>query len=124
MNKDYEIVVLFHPDLEIDIDKALKKVEGLVKGQKGTITTSDNWGKRKLAYPIKKQEHAIYVYYEVNLPPEGVAKLEYNLNITKEVIRYIVTHPVPKMPEREGRDGDREDSDKESSDDKNDKEEK
>lgn len=100
---DYEIVVLYHPDLEIDIEKALSKVEGIIKDQKGEITKSDNWGKRKLAYAIKKQEHAIYVYYEVKMSPEAVAKVEYNMNISKEVLRYIITHPVPEMPEREER---------------------
>lgn len=97
--KDYEVVVLLHPDLEIDLDKPLKKVEEIIKEQKGKITKSDVWGKRKLAYPINKEDFAVYVYYELTLPPENVRKLETSFNIADEVIRYLVSHPVPVVEE-------------------------
>lgn len=89
----YEIAVLYHPDLEIDLDKATKKVEKILTDSKGKITNVDNWGKRKLAYPINKQEHAVYVFYTVELPPENVNKVEGTLNITDEVIRYLIVKP-------------------------------
>ena len=104
----YELVVLLHPDLEIDLDKPLKKIEQLIKAQSGKITTHDVWGKRKLAYPIKKEDFAVYVYYELELDPTKIQKLEGNLNITDEILRYLITHPVPKVEELE------EDSDEES----------
>lgn len=97
----YELVVLLHPDLEIDLDKPLKKIENIVKEQKGKLTKTDVWGKRKLAYPINKEEFAVYVYYEVELPPENIRKLENALNITDEVIRYLVSHPVPEVEEED-----------------------
>jgi len=99
--RDYELVVLYHPDLEIDLDKALKKIEDLIKKSKGKITFSESWGKRKLAYPIQKQEYAIYVYYEIQLPLEGISAIESQLNITDEVIRYLLTKPTPNFGDRE-----------------------
>ena len=99
--RDYELVVLYHPDLEIDLDKALKKVDGLIKDSGGKVSYSDNWGKRRLAYPIKKQDYAIYVYYEVQLDRKGLAKLEGLFNITDEVIRYLLTKPTPNFGDRE-----------------------
>ena len=89
------MVVLLHPDLEIDLDKPLKKVADIIAKNGGKITKQDNWGKRKLAYPIKKEDFAVYVYFEIQLPPEGYAKVESTLNITNEVLRYLITHPVP-----------------------------
>jgi len=89
--RDYELVVLFHPDLEIDLEKPQKKLEKIIQDLGGKITTTDNWGKRKLAYPIKKQEFAVYVYYELQLKPETIGKLDTTLNITDEVIRHLVT---------------------------------
>ena len=89
----YEIAVLYHPDLEIDLDKATSKIEKIIKDNGGNITNTDNWGKRKLTYPIKKQEHAIYVFYAAELPAQNVQKIEGMLNITSEVIRYIVVRP-------------------------------
>lgn len=89
----YEVAVLYHPDLEIDLDKATSKVEKILKDNGGKVVSVDNWGKRKLAYPIKKQEHAVYVFYTVELPAEGVGKVEAAFNITDEVIRFLITRP-------------------------------
>ena len=89
--RDYELVVLFHPDLELDLDKPQAKLEKIIKDLGGKINTTDNWGKRRLAYPIKKQEYAVYVYYEVSLDSQKVGKLDTTLNITDEVIRHLLT---------------------------------
>lgn len=89
----YEVAVLYHPDLEVDLTKAEEKVAKIFSDNGGKITATDNWGKRKLAYSIKKQEYAIYVFYTVDLPTEGVKKVESTLNITDEVVRYLITRP-------------------------------
>lgn len=89
----YEIAVLYHPDLEIDLEKATSRVEKIFKDNGGKVVNVDNWGKRKLAYPIKKNEHAVYVFYTVDMPGEGVRKVESTLNITDEVIRFLITKP-------------------------------
>jgi small subunit ribosomal protein S6 len=89
----YEIAVLYHPDLEIDLEKATAKVEKIFTGNGGKVANVDNWGKRKLAYPIKKNESAVYVFYTVELPAESVRKVESTLNITDEVIRFLVVRP-------------------------------
>ncbi len=89
----YEIAVLYHPDLEVDLTKAEERVTKIITSNGGKITATDNWGKRKMAYTIKKQEHAIYVFYTVELPGESVRKVESTLNITDEVIRYLIVRP-------------------------------
>ncbi|HSX53505.1 MAG TPA: 30S ribosomal protein S6 [Patescibacteria group bacterium] len=89
----YEIAVLYDPDLEIDLDKATAKVEKIFTDNGGKVINADNWGKRKLAYAIKKQDHAVYVFYALELPTESVQKVENTLNITDEVIRFLITRP-------------------------------
>jgi small subunit ribosomal protein S6 len=89
----YEVAVLYHPDLEIDLEKASKRVEKIFTDNGGKIKNTDNWGKRKLAYPIKKNEHAVFVFYTVEFPGASVAKVESTLNITDEVIRFLITRP-------------------------------
>ena len=89
----YEIAVLYHPDLEVDLSKAEDKVKKIVADNGGKITATDNWGKRKLAYNIANNEHAIYVFYVVEMPPENVQKVEGLLNIATEVIRFLITKP-------------------------------
>lgn len=89
----YEIAVLYHPDLEIDLEKAESRIIKIITDNKGKITKTDNWGKRKLAYPIAKQEFAVYVFYTVEIPTENVAKVEQVFNITDEIIRFLITKP-------------------------------
>lgn len=89
----YEIAILYDPDLEIDLEKATARVEKIFTDNGGTITNTDNWGKRKLAYPIKKNESAVYVFYTVELPAQSVKKIEGILNITDEVIRFLISRP-------------------------------
>lgn len=89
----YEIAVLYHPDLEIDLEKASNKVEKIITDNGGKIIKTDNWGKRKLAYPIAKNDFAVYVFLTVEMPAEGVQKIELTLNITDEVIRFLITRP-------------------------------
>lgn len=89
----YEIAVLYHPDLEVDLEKATSRVEKIITDNGGKVTNTDNWGKRKLAYAIKRNESAIYVIYTVDMPAENVRKVESTLNITDEVIRFLITKP-------------------------------
>jgi small subunit ribosomal protein S6 len=87
----YEIAIIYHPDLEIDIEKATDKVEKIFKDNGAKITKTDNWGKRKLAYKINKQDHGIYAFYTLDIAPEKVDKINEILRITDEVIRYLIT---------------------------------
>lgn len=89
----YEIAVLYHPDLEVDLTKAEDRVTKIFTDNGGKVTGTDNWGKRKLAYSIKGNEHAVYVFYKVDLPPASVQKVEATLNITDEVIRFLIVKP-------------------------------
>lgn len=93
MTQQYEIAVLYDPGLEIDLEKATSRVEKIFTDNGGKITNVDNWGKRKLAYTIKKNDSAIYVFYTLDIPAENVQKIEKTLNITDEVIRFLITKP-------------------------------
>ena len=99
----YEITVLYHPDLEIDLDKATNKVEKSIKDNGGKIINVDNWGKRKLAYTIKTQEYAVYVCYTVDMPGENVKKtgsllLGHGKSLFKEVVDLQTTPCLRTKP--------------------------
>ncbi len=88
--KDYEFTVLFHPDLEMNLDPALDKVKKLIETNGGKIIKEENDGKKRIAYPIRKQEFAIYYYFDLELPAEAPAKISSTLNISDEVMRYLL----------------------------------
>lgn len=95
MNK-YEAAILYDPDLAVDLEKATSRVEKIFTDNGAEIVESDNWGVRKLAYPIKKHESAVYVIYTLSIPAQSVRKIESTLNITDEVIRFLITRPDEK----------------------------
>ena len=88
--KQYELTVLYHPDLEMNIDPATAKVKKLIEDNGGKIVKEVEEGKKKLAYKVKNQDYAVYYYYELELPASAPAKMSSVLNITDEVIRYLL----------------------------------
>lgn len=95
--KNYELTVLIHPDLESDIEAPLSKVRALIEKNGGKVIAEDNWGKKKLAYTIKKEAFAVYVHMEVSLPSEAPLKISNTLNITDEVLRYLLVTVDEKL---------------------------
>ena len=94
--KEYELTVVIHPDLEADLETPLTKVRGIIEAAGGKIAREDNWGKKKLAYAIKRQEFGVYVYMDVELPAEAPLKISDTFNITEEVLRYLLVKVDPK----------------------------
>ena len=94
--KEYELSILFHPDLEMNLDPALDKVKKLIKSNGGKITKEEPEGKKRLAYPIDGNEFAIYYFLNAELPAEAPAKISNTLGITDEVIRYLVVKSDPR----------------------------
>ncbi len=88
--KLYELSVLFHPDLEMNLDQPLAKVKALITDNGGEIVSEDNAGKKRLAYRINNEDFAVYVFMDIKLPAEVVKKVQSTLNITDEVMRYLL----------------------------------
>lgn len=95
--KEYELTVLIHPDLEVDLDAPLTKLRDIVKNAGGTIASEDNWGKKKLAYRIKREDFAVYVQFALQLPADAPLKISNILNITDEVLRYLLVSVDEKV---------------------------
>jgi small subunit ribosomal protein S6 len=88
--KEYELTVLIHPDLEVDIEKPLAKLRNLITVNGGNIIKEDIWGKKKLAYKVKGEDFAVYAYFDLSLPSDAPLKISNNLNISDEVLRYLL----------------------------------
>ena len=89
--RQYELVFIVHPDLD---DAALKEVIERVKGwiteANGQVAKVDYWGKRKLAYLIRKQSEGHYVLMETEMAPSFGIVLERNLRFLEPVMRFLV----------------------------------
>lgn len=106
--KQYELTVLIHPDLEMNLQPALDKIKKIVDAAGGEIVSENNEGKRRLAYAIEKQEFAIYYEYVLNLPADGPAKIDREFAIADEVIRHLLVKVDPKKAKFEAKRKERE----------------
>jgi len=94
---EYELVVMWRPELEAKIDAAAATVAKLIADNGGKITAEDNWGRREMAYKIAGETHAIYRVYTLELPAPAPAKIDGVLNITDGVIRHLLTRVDQKV---------------------------
>lgn len=96
----YEIAVLFDPQLSVDADKATEKINKIYKDNNVKVVETDSWGKKKLAYKIGQHTEALYVFYIVEIPAENVQKVESTFNITDEIIRYSIIKIDTKLEKK------------------------
>lgn len=90
--RDYELVFIVHPDLdETAFNDLLEKVKGWITEAGGQVTKVELWGKRKLAYLIRKQSEGQYVLMLTKMSPAFCAQLERNLRFQEPVLRFLLT---------------------------------
>jgi len=88
----YEIVVVMRADLTAeDVTTHVDTITGWVTAREGQVVQVDHWGRRKLAYPIRKQRDGYYVLLKAELPPAAPVEIERNLRITEDILRFLVT---------------------------------
>lgn len=88
---NYELVFILQADLdEATLEAAVENVETLIKNSKGEIAKIDRWGKRKLAYPIRKMNEGYYCYMTFAYNPDEVAALKRTLGYNEQVLRSII----------------------------------
>ncbi len=85
------MMVIFTPELE---DEALKeeitKVEDLIKKEEGEVEKVDLWGKRRLAYPIKKKREGIYAVFYFQVGPDKLKEIDRVMKINQKVMRFMI----------------------------------
>lgn len=90
--RTYEIVFIVHPDLdETAFKEVVDRVLGWITDVGGSVTKVDIWGKRKLAYEIKKQREGQYVLMQAQMNPSFTVELERNFRFLEPVMRFLVT---------------------------------
>jgi len=86
----YELVFILNANLtEDDFSGVLEKVNDLITKLGGTVTETNQWGKRRLAYPIKKQAEGNYVLEKVQIKQTALKELDANLKLSEDVLRYL-----------------------------------
>ncbi|KPK16869.1 MAG: hypothetical protein AMJ62_03750 [Myxococcales bacterium SG8_38] len=87
--REYETIYILRPDVDNEkAEQIVGRLKDVIARLDGTLTKLDNWGKRKLAYPIQKNSRGIFVYLRYVGFNDLVAELERNLRLLDEVVRF------------------------------------
>ncbi|KAA1294368.1 MAG: 30S ribosomal protein S6 [SAR202 cluster bacterium] len=90
--RKYELVMAITPmSNEDEINSVLEKIESYVNKNGGDLTERDNWGIKRLSYPIQKSNEGNYVRTLFSLQASAVKELEVMLNLTEEVLLHMVS---------------------------------
>lgn len=89
--RDYELVFIVHPDLDdAALNEVVERVKAWITDASGKIEKIEQWGKRKLAYPIRKQKEGQYVLVRLSMDPASCSVLERNLRFLEPVMRFLL----------------------------------
>jgi len=96
--KSYEVMLAISPDLEQEeLDSFLEKYKKLIQEKKGVIVKIDKWGKKDLAYEIKKFQQANYVVISFDLDGQQILELERIMRLDDQIIRYLLVARQEKI---------------------------
>ncbi len=88
-SREYETIYIMNPNIDQDAtSKVASRVSGIIEKLDGKLVKVDNWGRRRLAYPIQKHQRGHFVYLRYLGYNDLVAELERNFRLLDEVIRY------------------------------------
>lgn len=89
--RQYEVAYIVHPELDETAFKDINdRVNGMITDGGGKVEKAELWGKKKLAYEIRKQTEGQYVFLNATLAPEFCTELERNLRLLEPVLRFMI----------------------------------
>jgi small subunit ribosomal protein S6 len=92
--RNYEVGLIVHPDTNPEaLDELLAKVKSWITEAGGTVSKVDLWGKRRMAYSIRKQRDGLYAFLYADMPGTVPSMLERNLRLNEAILRFSIIRP-------------------------------
>jgi len=96
--RNYDIGFIINPELtEEEIKKTINSVTTVIEDNGGIIEKLDEWGRKRLVYPIQKHKEGIYTFIYAELTGDVVEKIERRLKLNEKIIRFIVVRLDDKL---------------------------
>ena len=94
--RKYEVIFIIRSMEEEATNAVIDKFSKLIAANGGKITKEDRWGKRRLAYEIKKEAEGFYVLFYVTCEPKCVAECDRVMKITDEILKHMIVRSDEK----------------------------
>jgi len=102
VSRDYELGFILNPEVsEDEIRSLLDRIEQIVANYGGQIFKVNQWGRRRLAYPIERHRDGYYTFIDMTLTPKTVTEIERTLRVSETVFRYMMKRRDPKIAQKE-----------------------
>ena len=102
MRRDYELGFIVNPEVsEEQTGALLGRIEQIVTNHDGQVVRVNQWGRRRMAYPIEHHRDGFYIFIDMILTPETVFELDRTLKVTEEVLRHMIIRRDPKAVQKE-----------------------
>ena len=89
--RDYELVVVLSPTIgDEGFPVTIERINGVIQANGGEIKNVDQWGRRRLAYPIRRNLEGFYAVTTFSAEPTAIRPLEANLDLAEDVLRHLV----------------------------------
>lgn len=89
--REYELVLILSPEIGDDeVSAGIERLQQGVTSRGGEVIAVNHWGRRRLAYPIKRHLEGNYVVSQIKLDPAQVPDFEASLRISEDVIRHLM----------------------------------
>ncbi len=86
----YESIFIVRPSLtDEETEKVVEKVKGVLQRTGASVVKQENWGKKRLAYEVRRERKGTYIYFNFTSPGESVAELERSYRIEDAVIKFM-----------------------------------
>ena len=93
----YEVMVILDPSLEErTVEPSLDKYLNVIRKDGGSVESVDIWGRRRMAYEIKKNQEGIYAVVQLTAEPDSVKELDRQLTLNESILRTKVIRPDNK----------------------------
>lgn len=84
----YELVCIFNP--QVDNKKLIKKIKDWIEEMEGKVKKKEEWGKKELAYQIKKNSQGVYVFWQFEAEPAKINTLSPKIKLENDIIRFLL----------------------------------
>src|SRR5579883_3223184 len=102
VTRDYELGFILNPEVNEEQTRSiLERIEQIVTNHGGQVMRVNQWGRRRLAYPIQHNRDGFYVFLDMILTPETVSELDRTLKVSEEVLRHLITRRDPRVAQKE-----------------------
>ena len=94
--REYELTYIVRPDVDEETLAAIEeRVAKTIAANGGQVLKTDHWGKRRLAYPIRRHNEGFYIFLRTELTDKAIAEIERQLKLSEDVIRHLLVRVEP-----------------------------